>query len=175
MRRVAVIGCGGGMMDIPAGFERWGLPWSGDSSYDLYFEMHGKEDPRIDDAYRRNLKDLEVPILAREKFDDVPNLKEYPQGAVDGVGGYIESSIGYILAYAIHEGVDEIFICGVGAPFDHHYHYQRGNIEYLIGLARGKGITVNVHEDSELLSSCWPSGIYGFKIPEDYKGPRPWQ
>ena len=55
-----------------------------------------------------------------------------------------------------------VHIYGVGAPFDSHYVQQRSNLEYLIGFARGTGMEVVVSEKSELLTSHWDAGIYGF-------------
>jgi hypothetical protein len=43
---------------------------------------------------------------------------------------------------------------------DEEYSYQRANCEYLIGLARGKGIKVHIPEVSPLLKF---SGFDGYK------------
>ena len=66
------------------------------------------------------------------------------------------------VAYAIWCTVPRVHIYGVGAPFDSHYVQQRSNLEYLIGFARGTGMEVVVSEKSELLTSHWDAGIYGF-------------
>lgn len=150
------------MADAPLYMERWGLPWSGDSSYDRYFEVHAPDVRPYTDQYRKKLSELEVPVVMQTVMEGVPNSEAFPQEAVDMVGGYLESSISYILAYAIHDGVEAIHIYGVGAPFDSHYVQQRSNLEYLIGFARARGVQVEVHEDSELLQSYWPAGRYGF-------------
>jgi hypothetical protein len=59
-------------------------------------------------------------------------------------GDYFNSSVGFMLALAIHEGAEEIAIYGVDMRADEEYGYQRPNCEYLIGLARGKGIKVHI-------------------------------
>ena len=158
------------MNDAPMHLERWGLPWSGDSGYDMYFEMHHKTVRPFTDAYRKKLRELEVPVIMQDAFPDIPNSYAFPKEAVAAVNGYIESSIGYMLAYAIHiaDEIDAIDIFGVGAPFDSHYVYQRANLEFLIGVACGAGIKVSVHENSELLTSFWNAGIYGFD-PENLR------
>ena len=48
----------------------------------------------------------------------------------------------YMLALAIYEGVDKVGIWGVDLHCDSEYSYQRPNMEYLIGLARGRGMKV---------------------------------
>lgn len=162
MRRVAIIGLGGGMHDAPKDVERWGLPWAGDSSYDAYFEMHAEGVRPYTDKYKEKLTNLDVPIIMQREMEGVPNSEAFPQSILHDVGHYLESSISYMLAYAIHVSVDVVDIYGVGAPFDSHYVQQRSNLEYLIGFARGRGMEVNIHKDSELLTSHWDAGIYGF-------------
>ena len=62
-REVAIIGLGGGMADAPLYMERWGLPWSGDSSYDRYFEVPAPDVRPYTDQYRKKLSELEVPVV----------------------------------------------------------------------------------------------------------------
>ena len=162
MRHIAIIGLGEGMNDAPKDLERWGLPWSGDSGYDLYFEIHSPIVRPYTSRYRAKLKGLEVPIVMQERMLEVPNSVPFPKDARDMVRGYLESSISYMLAYAIHEGVDKISIYGVGCPFDTHYVEQRSNLEYLIGFALARGIDVSTSDKSELLRSHWDAGVYGF-------------
>ena len=164
MRDIAIIGLGNGMNDAPKDMERWGLPWSGDSSYDIYFEMHADHVRPYTEAYKKRMRELEVPIFMQKALPDVRNTLTLPEDAAGCVGGYIESSIGYMLAYAayIADEVDRVSIFGVGAPFDAHYIYQRANLEYLIGMLIGLGVQVNIHPDSELMSSFWNAGMYGF-------------
>jgi hypothetical protein len=162
MRHIAIIGLGEGMNEAPMSLERWGLPWSGDSSYDLYFEVHSRDVRPFTDRYKKKLSDLFVPVLMQERTEGVENSLAYPRAAVEMVGGYLESSISYMLAYAIYDGVEKITIYGVGCPFDSHYVQQRSNLEYLIGFARARGIDVEISDESELLQSFWSAGIYGF-------------
>jgi len=162
VREVAIIGLGGGMEDAPMDVERWGLPWSGDSSYDLYFEVHHPDVRPYTQNYKDKLNDLDMPVVMQHEMEGIHNSEAFPMGAVNMVGGYLESSIAYMLAYAIYEAVDKVAIYGVGAPFDSHYVAQRSNLEYLIGFARARGTKVEIQDCSELLQSHWDAGIYGF-------------
>ena len=162
MREIAIVGLGGGMGDAPTHIERWGLPWSGDSSYDLYFEIHADNVRPYTQSYKDKLAGLEVPVMMQKEMEGIPNSECFPTAAIGMIGSYLESSIAYMLAFAIFEEVDKINIYGVGAPFDSHYVAQRSNLEYLIGFARASGIEVEVQDCSELLQSHWDAEIYGF-------------
>lgn len=73
----------------------------------------------------------------------------------------IESSIAYMLDVAISRKPEAIGLYGVSMAGDEEYAYQRPNVAYLVGLARGRGIKVTIHPDSKLFASQWPEGIYG--------------
>ncbi len=86
----------------------------------------------------------------QEKY--FPNVEKYPFRQVAETIGeyYYNSSIAYAMALAIHEGAEEIGIYGVDMKADDEYGYQRPNMEYLVGLARGKGIKVHIPKESPL-------------------------
>jgi len=159
--RVAIVGLGGGMNDAPRDRPRWGLPWGGDSGLDLYFEMHGPDNPKFTPEYYAKLRSLDAPVVTLERHSLLPDCLGYPEGAKAMAGGYLENSIAYMLAYAAFRGVRDIEVHGVGAPFDAEHEYQRANIEYMIGLCRGRGISVGINPKSELLKSLFQSGSYG--------------
>lgn len=132
-------------------WEMWGLAWDPDR-YRLQrtFEMHEvsllKQYPPKPD-YFRELEELPRLYMAD---GDVKGAEIYPFDAVAKTigGAYFCSSIAYALALAIHEQADEIGIWGVDMTDD--YGYQRPNTEYLIGLARGKGVKVHIPDSSPL-------------------------
>ena len=151
--RVAVIGLSPRTHDLAPWdnpeWEKWGLPW--DEGYwprmDRHFEMHDK---RLLMGPHSSRKD---GYLAR--LNSLPNLymqDNYPFDAVaESIGAYyFNSSIAYAMALAIHEGAEEIGVWGVDLVSDEEYAYQRPNVEYLIGLARGKGIKVHIPDESAL-------------------------
>ncbi len=101
------------------------------------------------EGYLQRLKEVDVPLYMQEAYIDTAT--RYPLEQVAEItGAYWNSSIGYMLALAIHEGVDRIGVWGVDMKADDEYGYQRPNCEYLIGLARGKGIDVVIPEESPL-------------------------
>lgn len=137
-------------------WELWGLPW--DDGYWVHFsrcfEMHDlrlleSEHCKRKPGYFDRLKSIDCLYMQDEYW---PGVLEYP---FDDVANsiqdyYFNSSIAYAMALAIHEGAEEIAIYGVDMKADDEYGYQKPNMEYLIGLARGKGIKVTIPDQSPL-------------------------
>jgi len=156
--------------------EKWGLPWSGYwAQCDRLFEMlclellHRHREARPLDYFDK-LASVWVPLYMQEAYPDFP-CRVYPFEAVaETTGAYWNSSIGYMLALAIHEGHPQIDIYGVDMKADEEYFYQRPNIEYLIGLARGKGRIVTLHESSvcRFIGSGISFGKHSVNYPERY-------
>ena len=134
-------------------WEKWGLPWDAYAPrMDRLFEMHdmllltGIHSRRPVD-YLDRLEEYENLYMQ----EDWLNAKAYPFDEVAKTTGYYwNSSPAYMLAMAIHEGADEIGIYGVDLTDSDEYGYQKPNMEYLIGLARGKGIKVHIPDESAL-------------------------
>lgn len=123
--------------------------------YDRLFEMHDlrllKSATCRKPDYLERLKSLDVQLFMQEAYQEIPNSMAYPFDEVSKVtGGVFNSSLAYMLAMAICERPAQIGIWGVDMEADDEYGYQRPNFEYLIGLARGKGIKVTIPEKSPL-------------------------
>ena len=147
-------------------WEKWGLPWddAGWPKMSRHFEMHDmrllmSDYSRRKEGYFDRLKDC--PALYTQE--------NYPFEAVgESIGQeYWNSSIAYIMAMAIHEGAKEIAIYGVDMSGSDEYGYQRPNMEYLIGLARGKGVKVTIPKESELCK-FQPTGIKFYDYIPNY-------
>ena len=119
---------------------------------DRHFEMHDLS--LLTSEYSRRSRDYFDRLAECETLymqEDFGNAKRYPfDDVANTTGDYWNSSIAYILAMAIHEGAEEIGVWGVDMKDSEEYGYQKPNMEYLIGLARGKGIKVYIHESSPL-------------------------
>lgn len=157
--KVAIVGMSPSCRDAPWGdpaWEKWGLPWHDGywPKYDRLFEMHDK---RLLESAHSKRPDGYMARLAESLVFTQDN---YPFAEVaETIGAaYWNSSIAYALALAIHEGAEEIAIFGVDMKGDDEYGYQKPNMEYLIGLARGKGIAVHIPQDSPLCK-FQPAGI----------------
>lgn len=134
-------------------WELWGLPWDAEwARFTRHFEMHDlrlleSEHSKRKAGYFDRLRDC--PVLYMQQAWE--HAQAYPFDAVARTSGYYwNSSIAYAMALAIHEGAEEIGVYGVDMKADDEYGYQKPNMEYLIGLARGKGIKVHIPDDSPL-------------------------
>lgn len=137
-------------------WQKWGLAWDNACwpRMDRLFEMH---DIRIvqgmfaGTSYFQRLLDC-GPVYMQHACAEIPNAQPYPLAEVVKTIGapYFNSSVAYMLALAIHEGAEEIALWGVDMAANEEYGYQKPNTEYLIGLARGRGIVVHIPDESPL-------------------------
>lgn len=155
-------------------WEIWGINelWKYLGRWDRWFELHkrdvfAKEGNREQAAHVAWLQSQNEsrPIYMLERFDDIPGSVPYPLKAMSErffpgqERPYFTSSISYMLALAIAEGFTEIALYGIDLAADVEYMHQRPSAEYLIGVARGMGITVTIAPGSALLKS---DGVYGY-------------
>jgi hypothetical protein len=151
-------------------WELWGLAWDSERfKFSRVFEMHDMQTMKSCGAsIYQNLPDYfdKLDCCARvymaADYTEVPTAERYPYERVAEVcGAYWESSIAYAMSLAITEGAQEIAIYGVNMKADEEYAYQRPNLEYLIGVARGKGIEVHIPECSPLMKFSGFDGYHG--------------
>lgn len=173
MRQVAIVGLAESTHDDAPfedpSWETWGLPWDEDRwpYFDRLLDIHPLECIRAAtpsfyrkgyEARLRSFDAIDQTLFMQEAYPEIPNAIRYPLEEVsDLVGDYFNSSIGYLLAMAIYEGVDKIGLWGVdmaskGSPgHANEYRDERPNCEYLIGFAKAKGIEVYLPEECPLL------------------------
>lgn len=144
-------------------WEKWGLTWDPEVfQMDRAFEMHDealwKDYAKADYVDRLAL----MPHLyLTAAHPELPDATVYPFDEVaKTTGAYWSSSMAFLMALAIHEGAKEIGLYGMAMEAHDEYGYQRPNMEYLIGLARGKGITVHIPEQSPL---CKYRSQFGYR------------
>jgi hypothetical protein len=171
--KVAIVGLSDSWREAPweeADWELWGLPWHEGYWRHMHrlFEMHDmrllmSEHSQRPADYLERLRECR-PYMQTESDYGV----RYPfEEVAQTTGAYWNSSIAYALAMAIHEGAEEIGIYGVDMKGDDEYGYQKPNMEYLIGLARGKGIKVHIPQSSPLLKFN-PHGVKFFDHTPTY-------
>lgn len=137
---------------------------------DRHFEMHDlrlldSRHSKRENGYIERLQECDRLYMQEDYF---PGAVRYPFEEVAKTTGYYwNSSIAYALALAIHEGAEEICIHGVDMKGDDEYGYQKPNMEYLIGLAIGRGIKVHVPDSSPLLKFN-PVGVKFFEHVPTY-------
>lgn len=142
--------------------ENWCI-WKADNLAfaDVIFEVHA-DWRNFKTNYAEDLRALDVPVYLPKVAADVPKSREYPLDAiVDEFGRYLESSIAYMLALAIHERRKTVYLFGVTAADE--YASQRPNLEFLMGYAKAVGVRVIPQAGSKLMSSNWIDGLYGLE------------
>lgn len=172
MRKVAIVGrCYSTRRDAPwddPTWEKWSLGWDPVAPLThRIFELHQNfrmflGSQQEGDFHVSGLRMLKVPVYMLEAHEDIPMSVRYPMEEIHALVGnatgkqtpYLESSIAYMLALAVLElkPGDRLGIWGVDLHCESEYAYQRPNVEYLIGLARGRGIKVFIPPYSALLS-----------------------
>ena len=169
--KVAIVGLGPTKYEAPLNddWEVWGLPWDEGYylHYDRLFEMHDlallqSEYCTRPKDYIERLKSLDTLYMQHKYFE---NVTPYPFDEI--TPKYWNSSIAYMIALAIHENAEEIGVYGVDMRGDDEYGYQKPNIEYLLGLAQGKGIKTTIPKASPLLKFN-DSGIWFCKCKPKY-------
>ena len=152
-------------------FEIWGLGWRPMPRCDRWFEMHQwKVCEAVGAPYLKMLAECKQPIYMIERRSEVPTSVRFPiedmtrkygprlNAAGDRVA-YWASSIAYMIALAIDEGFKRIEIWGVDMLTEGEYQHQRPNVEWLLGIAEGRGIEIFVPPQSALLKMNY---IYGY-------------
>lgn len=173
MRKVAIVGKAATSGFAPwrdETWEIWGMPWISCPRMTLLFDVH-THDCWADMA----LKEEEWIGMYREKYSDIPVYCDpsrnhvfakpvafpFEEIAASVPFAYFENTIAYQIAFAIHEGVDEIGLWGIHMMGTHEFAAERPSVTYLVGLAQGRGINVSVAPGSPLFMSCHVAGRYG--------------
>lgn len=178
MRKVAIVARGGTNCFAPfrdKEWEIWGLPWISYPRLTYAFELHSQQFyDDIEDSWLKQEKwredfNRECPDVVTycdlSRMGGFNKPREYPfeEVAKSIPIFYFENSIGYMLALAIHERVDEIGLWGVHMFAGAEAELAAPCVAYMVGLAQGRGIKVTVAPGSPLFASNWVHGRYGLR------------
>lgn len=171
--KILILGMGPSKDDRPDGYDEiWGLPWSAEWKIcDRMFEVHdwrlvNKIFSRPVD-YVNRLRKYRGILYMRQQHADIPCSVAYPLEPIqEGVfrrfpgTDYFCSSVAYMLALAIHLRPERIGLYGVEVRGKDRFDHQRPNLEFLLGVAAGRNIELDIAEKSELLM-YEPRQVYG--------------
>jgi hypothetical protein len=179
-REVCIVGFGPGM-DLMYQLDSHVPIWSMNAaeSYDFrrldaLFEMHPIRDIVLETRRIRNLRqEHPYPIYMLDKYPWFPSSVRYPKEEViskvfENVflgpknARYMDSSVPYMVALAVHKKFNVIYLFGFGLMTDTEYVYQRPGAFGLIMWAAAQGVKVILPEDSNLM----PETLYGY---DDYQ------
>ena len=119
-------------------------------------------------AYGDLLRKSRIPIITNRAYPEFPRAVEYPLAEViDRVGeesAYFHNSVPYVLAYALHIGVQKVtlFGCDYTFPGTTAREDDRANAEYWVGYLRASGVQVFVPSTTTLLSARRGPYFYGY-------------
>ena len=138
---------------------------------DRWFELHRPEhtpDMR-DPAYMDWLKACPVPVYMQDVYEEIPSSVRFP---IDRLIAhfhldYFTSSVAFMLALAIMEGFEEIHVYGIDLITDEEYQVQKPCVEWWMGVAAGRGITLYVPPESAL---CKQAFRYGYEVAAKFGG-----
>ena len=165
MRKVAILGASGPSNlwanDLDETWELWGmnlchrfLTRKPDRWFQMHDRMHNADNGHPPGHFGRPLDhekwliDCGVAVFMQDIDKDIPLSTRYPIESVTRlVGSYLTSTAAYMVALAIQESVDEIQLLGIYMQTGIEYREQRPGIEYLLGFARAKGISVLLPAD----------------------------
>lgn len=115
------------------------------------------------------LKTTEVPVYTSRVYPGYENLVEYPLEFVlnrTGHAYFEDTSVPYIVAFAIAIGVEEIQLygCDYGWKGQSRRENGRACLEYWVAVAKERGVTVKIPSISTLLGyNSHPKQLYGYE------------
>lgn len=139
--------------------------------YHAWFNLHRAAELRRD--YPKNvewLKNCTAPVFTLDEMPEIPSNEIFPVDLVKASvpQPYFRSSIAWMVAYAMMYKIEEIGIWGVDMLYHSEYGYQKPNLEWLLGIAQGKGIKVTLPDNCALLQGSY---LYGVEDPPLDNGP----
>jgi hypothetical protein len=124
------------------------------------------------------IREAPIPTYMIAPEADLPRSVAYPYRWVQeqlGLAGesdipgsgldYFTSTIAYMYALAIAEGFTTIGIYGIDLIIGREYFFEKACVEFYMGLAHGRGISIQRPANSALL---WQSHRYGYDEEPDY-------
>lgn len=110
-----------------------------------------------------------IPVFLQNEPPDgwPPNAKRFPVELMEEkYGDYWASGPSYMVAWAIEEGFTEIQVYGIHLSTQQEYIEQRANLEHYLGIARGRGITVVMADQSPVMRHPWRYGYEPRPVPQ---------
>lgn len=171
---ITIIGKGNGWEDAPLTGQTWGVndlilrrPVT------LLFDMHYPEDEPNYAAVVAAVNAATIPLVTLEPWLDVPTSVAYPlREIVEAFRcSYFSNSVAYMIAYALWQGATRIDLYGVMMALTKEYQREKGSLEYWIGYARGRGVSVTVHGDETAVLKTPDGWLYGYSYRRNQPQP----
>jgi len=167
MKKVCLLGTSPTLSEAPLDddtIEKWAL----NNMYNVvpvekisrWFQIHSEESVRDVPDWEK-YKGITVPIYMQEHYDEIPTSIKYPLDEMTKLFGYklFRSTLDFMMALAIAEEYDVIYLYGVDMANNTEYAYQRPTLMYWIGRAIGMGIKIILPDNCDLLKNYF---VYGY-------------
>ena len=164
------------LKDTQPGYKRWGLAWSQyHQLYDRLFEIHPFDHNRhhVPENYDQLLLDAGKRVWRSFPSRQYPDAQVIPiNDVIKCIGrNYFMSSMAYMTALAMYEGFEEIYLIGLDFGIQEKPEImQLANLEWLMGLAEGRGIKVVPDPCCDLLNNPYMYGYHwntqAYDMPE---------
>ena len=180
-KRVALIGAMPSRRHAPLDDPRWEV-WSlnrilpidrhGRLRSDRWFELHPwTAQDEHDIAW---LHENPVPCYTLDTWPWVTNSVRFPLEQVQAAfpkRSYYTCTFAFQIALALLEGVQEIGLWGVDLPLGspREQTVERACVEYWLGLAEGRGVTITLPEECTML---WRPYLYGYDYYDELENIR---
>ena len=124
--------------------------------YDKWFELHTFDHlvrSKTQKIYFDHLVTCGNKLHLIEPNPKCPDAQIFPKAHyINKYGKYFTSSIAWMIIHAIEQNPTDIGIWGVDMKGDGEYAHQRPCCEFWLGRALEKGINLNIHPSSTLLT-----------------------
>ncbi len=109
------------------------------------------------------------PIYTSVTHPDYPGLVAFPlEEVLNGLGGvaYFNSTAAYAVAYAVHIGVETLYLFGCDFSFADSHQAEKGRacVEYYLGIGKARGMDIGLPGGTSLMDGCATKQdrIYGY-------------
>jgi hypothetical protein len=109
------------------------------------------------------------PIYTSVPHPDYPGLVAFPlEEVLNGLGGvaYFNSTAAYAVAYAVHIGVETLYLFGCDFSFANSHQAEKGRacVEYYLGIGKARGMDIGLPNGTSLMDGCATTQdrIYGY-------------
>lgn len=171
---VVLIGKGPGFEKAPRKNESvitWGVnDVCGHRECDVIFWLDRQwlKGSQVDSVIKESVNLTKTPMYSTQVWTDIPTSIRYPKEQVIDFFGidYFADSCAWMIALAIMQGFNTITMYGFNYAWGSNYVHEKPCVEFWLGVALARGITLNIQgEVSDLLTSK-PSQCYAFRDEE---------
>ena len=106
-----------------------------------------------------------------KKYDDIPLSEEFPleEAMKEFDTDYFMTGIAYMISYAIMKGYKQMDLWGINMRgAEEKYKNARACVEFWIGIAKGRGIKVNIYGRYSDCLKAFDRRLYGYNTLQTY-------